>query len=918
MLPILLGAPSSPAPYVPHAPIRIDGDAGFTPANGVTGGSGTASDPYVIEGWDIDTSAGIDGIWIHNTRAPFVIRSVSVHGGRGWSSSGLSLANVTDARVVNSTVTDTEWAITVWKAPGVAVLGNTLSSNSNGIDVGSSAGATIRGNVLNQTSDWAIDIAMSRDSKVVKNDIREGIPTYWQSIGIRVYSTSDVVVEANNVSQSYAGIDVQFADRVGVYQNSLRDNREGVSLYSSTNAMLTGNSFTADGVYMWGRELDHFRSHAIDLSNLVSGKPIRYYRDCNGVDVDGLPTGQLLVANCTAPRITNLDISGTDVAVGMYFVERANVTWSRLVGNDIAGAYLIRSGNSTLVGNNISGNNGGGAFLETSWNVVLARNNLSWNRGTGIGIHESSATSAVDNSVTGSITGIDVYVSTGTRVVGNVVASGGTGINLYDSPKGTVVLNEVRDNDHGIAAGPSPGTRAVHNSFVNNIDQAWEWVGALGGVAWNDTYPRGGNYWSNYTGADLFSGPNQDVPGADGIGDRPFWFPNDSRDYYPLMGPYVPTNEPPFAAFAVSPPTGDTLTRYAMDAWTSWDVEDPSPILQVRWDFQDDGLWDTPWSTAKEVQHPYPTTGLYRVRLEVLDTGGLTNQTTAWVDVQPVKPPALGGLAVSRPTPDDIRLDWRDVPGATGYRVYTSPDRFASFPSGWAILGTVSSPPFVAVGAATDGLTHFYLVRALNGTEEGPNSTMGAKTELSFAFNPAKTNIAWLSLPYNSTYRRASDIANDLGAGLVDVVGKWNPAAQTSDVYYSARGGWRGTDFLIAPGDRLYLGIRASFTWVLYGTDREVALSFNLNPSPRGNVDRVGLPFTGVYGRASSIAAVLMATNVTEIGQWDPTAQAPRRWYWTGSAWTGTDFLIDPGKDFYLVLASGFTWTPTLVTPSRP
>ncbi len=123
---------------------------------------------------------------------------------------------------------------------------------------------------------------------------------------------------------------------------------------------------------------------------------------------------------------------------------------------------------------------------------------------------------------------------------------------------------------------------------------------------------------------------------------------------------------------------------------------------------------------------------------------------------------------------------------------------------------------------------------------------------------------------------------------------------------------------MIAPGDRLYLGIRASFTWVLYGTDREVALSFNLNPSPRGNVDRVGLPFTGVYGRASSIAAVLMATNVTEIGQWDPTAQAPRRWYWTGSAWTGTDFLIDPGKDFYLVLASGFTWTPTLVTPSRP
>src|SRR2546426_10672179 len=45
-------------PLSTHPPISIEGDAGFTPANGVTGGTGTPSDPYIIEGWEINAFAG--------------------------------------------------------------------------------------------------------------------------------------------------------------------------------------------------------------------------------------------------------------------------------------------------------------------------------------------------------------------------------------------------------------------------------------------------------------------------------------------------------------------------------------------------------------------------------------------------------------------------------------------------------------------------------------------------------------------------------------------------------------------------------------------------------------------------------------------------------------------------------------------
>ena len=56
---------------------------------------------------------------------------------------------------------------------------------------------------------------------------------------------------------------------------------------------------------------------------------------------------------------------------------------------------------------------------------------------------------------------------------------------------------------------------------------------------WDDGYPSGGNYWSNYAGADLYSGPDQNITGSDGIIDTPYDVNVYSRDHYPLMKPYV-------------------------------------------------------------------------------------------------------------------------------------------------------------------------------------------------------------------------------------------------------------------------------------------------------------------------------------------------------------------------------------------
>jgi PKD repeat protein len=55
--------------------------------------------------------------------------------------------------------------------------------------------------------------------------------------------------------------------------------------------------------------------------------------------------------------------------------------------------------------------------------------------------------------------------------------------------------------------------------------------------------------------------------------------------------------------------------------------------LEVRWDYENDGTWDTNWSTTKITTHRYPTIGNHTVRLEVRDNGGLVANATETVPV---------------------------------------------------------------------------------------------------------------------------------------------------------------------------------------------------------------------------------------------------------------------------------------------
>jgi hypothetical protein len=104
-------------------------------------------------------------------------------------------------------------------------------------------------------------------------------------------------------------------------------------------------------------------------------------------------------------------------------------------------------------------------------------------------------------------------------------------------------------------------------------------------------------------------------------------------------------NVAPGACFSVAPREGSTATSFEVNASCSSDPQDNPDSLEVRWDWEDDGDWDTDWTNSKSATHRFPTVGLKMLRVEVRDTGGLTatkrDSVSVGIDYFGEPPPGL-------------------------------------------------------------------------------------------------------------------------------------------------------------------------------------------------------------------------------------------------------------------------------------
>lgn len=88
-------------------------------------------------------------------------------------------------------------------------------------------------------------------------------------------------------------------------------------------------------------------------------------------------------------------------------------------------------------------------------------------------------------------------------------------------------------------------------------------------------------------------------------------------------------NEPP-VAHAGGPYKGIIDVPVTFDGSQS---SDDVGVVGYRWDWENDGLYDTQWLTSSTTTHTYTTTGVFTVRLQVKDAENLTDSSTSVVTI---------------------------------------------------------------------------------------------------------------------------------------------------------------------------------------------------------------------------------------------------------------------------------------------
>jgi len=238
---------------------------------------------------------------------------------------------------------------------------------------------------------------------------------------------------------------------------------------------------------------------------------------------------------CNNVTVHDNIISDNDMGIFLYYSSNS-IVFDNLVFNNYRGIDIVLSNDNHIEGNSLF-NNEVGVVIGSDANSNMIHNNEIYNNGfCGISVGWSTHNKIVGNMLScNSEAGIRLDASNHNNIIGNHIASNRRdGIVLFGSNSNTVTGNGLIQNEwDGIALWYSNSNSIYHNNFLDNTKQAGSYSGSIN--IWDYGYPLGGNYWSDYAGLDENSGPNQDQPGNDGLGDTPY-----NRDRYPLMNPWSP------------------------------------------------------------------------------------------------------------------------------------------------------------------------------------------------------------------------------------------------------------------------------------------------------------------------------------------------------------------------------------------
>lgn len=628
---------SSTASTTPHEPIDIRGDDDFTLANGVTSGSGTLNDPFVIDDHLIEISTGI-GVGISNTSQHFTLGNITINGDASEDSTGVRLDNVKWAKLDGIMVTNVGIGIALHKTAYCTIANNSISALSVGID--SAIGVL---NIFINNTIWVDGTG----------DFREA--------GIILSSDIGTIIENSKIEGNCPN---------------------GISIYSGRGQRLLNTSVkgtTDTGIVFIPRWLDW------DLYELGQVFINRCAITNTSVGID-LFSCKALVENTTFRNLSSFGILGErcgniqitknrfEAVQTSISLKRCGTPWieHNVIAGSMSSGISIESSSPHIRDNTISDcafgikiNDASGSEISTSY---LSDNLIS------IMVEQSNDVTISSCEIVGSVTQVGIQVVEGEdcTIEHNIINGSARGIVLTLVFNTEVIRNFIAWCDYeAISVNSGSNNNLHHNNLIrNNYDEI---SGTFSGPqaiddATVDQWDDGneGNHWSDFQ----TRYPSASI--VDGVWDTPYGIAGRGgfKDRYPLA--YRLDLFPPIAN-AGSDKIINQNTTVTLDGSSS---SDDVAIITYLWSFVYNDLAIN--LTGNIVNFIFDHPGKYTVMLKVTDGEGRSSSDDVIINVIDTQPPvANAGEDIYVEMGEGFTLDgspsWDNV-GLVSYAWTLDPD----------------------------------------------------------------------------------------------------------------------------------------------------------------------------------------------------------------------------------------------------
>jgi parallel beta-helix repeat protein len=365
-------------------------------------------------------------------------------------------------------------------------------------------------------------------------------------VGFSLCGRNNVTIKNTHIQNFQVGISISFSSNIGIVENNVTNNVDGIHIEESAHNNILSNIMkeNVDVAIYLGASSNNTISRNKITQGVLNGIQLENYSNYNNIFENDISengdSGIQMMGSSNNGIFRNNITLNHNVGIEMAYSSN-NSIFSNNLQNSEMGILLYYSYMNVLKRNFFENHFGEDAYaiwLENSDNNAVMENKLN-DADHFIGLYASFLNVIRQNNATDVFDGIVLIESSDNVFSRNLMQSNfamGCGIDIgYESVGNIFYQNTIVGFSLGISVGLSNDSVFCWNNFIGNEVQA-EIEDST--VIWDNGYPSGGNYWSDYNGGDLYRGSYQNETGSDGVGDSSYIIDENNIDRYPLMGPF--------------------------------------------------------------------------------------------------------------------------------------------------------------------------------------------------------------------------------------------------------------------------------------------------------------------------------------------------------------------------------------------